>query len=1048
MKRGARSLLIFSIFIFGIFYVNAYSYNENFDSNIIGNSNINQESIHDVAWIGGEVHPNLAYPSTGLGVAMLWHLNEVIYINENISRTLDSSGKKVIFNGTVINATLVSSCKFGNCFDFYNLSMVKMASGFPVDTTLPKTGISGAAWIYIKSLTNNGAPIWESYAFNLGTSPSGLYCGLTNISLATLITTVYLPTSSELNRWLHVACVYDKNTKNLTLYVDGVAKNSKNSAFTNLRTSVIGIGNRPPEFKTIRVFDGMIDEFAIWDRALSSQEVLTLSQATGEITTYPGYYASFESNLINTGVNFYTIKADWEEREGPIRVEVSTDDGLTWAPINKGQTLNKEGRLFFPAQRFKYRVSYFSNAYINSINFELNESVPDSNYTPFEIGINLNGIASWESALNFVDLMKNSRYWYVTNASRIGPSMNNELEKIPKDENGYPLQVPYYSEKLGGWQQVGVVVRDKLYKYGYPEGNYTFSFEGDGKLDLVNNGGGLRYSFNKSGTYKVWLKDCDTPGCSSLIYIYIFNSTLGNNIRNIHLIMPGYEDNYETQIFYPGFLESLRNVSAIRFMDWQGTNNGINLSGVWENRSTPTSYTQSYLYRSVAIEYIINLSNRVHADPWVNIPHNADDNYIRQMARMMKNGLDPDRKVYVEYSNEVWNWMFYQTRYAYNKGIELNLNDSAGASAEDKGMRKFIAKRSCDIFNIFEQEFGGSERIVEVISTQAAGWKANELLNYSNHSIYPSLNPYGVTTDAIALAPYFGGIGPQVIASGEDENITIDEIIVRVKNNIYVGSEGFSIGALGYVSDVKIAADRWGVKLLAYEGGQHLVASSDDKYVNLTNKFIAANRDPRMGTLYDEYWQMWSRVVGKGPFMYFSHMGPATKYGMWGVMVNVTDTQSPKYLAFRRMVDLYAGLPITCIPEICGDHRDNDCDGEPDEGCTPPVDNPENPPGDSGSSGGSSSGGPIESPPPLITFNGKNLTISGVVAKNVGNQVCSGCNVNLNFKTYTLSNITDSEGKFIISFQNIDFSSGVNELDVSVYKSGEINNKYSKEIYI
>ena len=45
---------------------------------------------------------------------------------------------------------------------------------------------------------------------------------------------------------------------------------------------------------------------------------------------------------------------------------------------------------------------------------------------------------------------------------------------------------------------------------------------------------------------------------------------------------------------------------------------------------------------------------------WVNIPHNATDDYILNVARIMLSELNLSNNIYVEYSNEVWNWQFRQ----------------------------------------------------------------------------------------------------------------------------------------------------------------------------------------------------------------------------------------------------------------------------------------------------------------------------------------------------------------------------------------------------
>jgi hypothetical protein len=42
---------------------------------------------------------------------------------------------------------------------------------------------------------------------------------------------------------------------------------------------------------------------------------------------------------------------------------------------------------------------------------------------------------------------------------------------------------------------------------------------------------------------------------------------------------------------------------------------------------------------------MIDLSNRIGASPWLNMPHAADDNYVVEFAKLVENNLRSDLKV-------------------------------------------------------------------------------------------------------------------------------------------------------------------------------------------------------------------------------------------------------------------------------------------------------------------------------------------------------------------------------------------------------------------
>jgi hypothetical protein len=82
----------------------------------------------------------------------------------------------------------------------------------------------------------------------------------------------------------------------------------------------------------------------------------------------------------------------------------------------------------------------------------------------------------------------------------------------------------------------------------------------------------------------------------------------------------------------------------------------------------------------------------------------------------------------------------------------------------------------------------------------------------------------------------------------------------------------------------KAVADKYGVKLLAYEGGQHMVAFVKEKDIleRITATMHACNRHPRMGGLYRRYYDEWARLGGD-LFAVFSSISAYSNHGAWGL---------------------------------------------------------------------------------------------------------------------------------------------------------------------
>jgi hypothetical protein len=103
----------------------------------------------------------------------------------------------------------------------------------------------------------------------------------------------------------------------------------------------------------------------------------------------------------------------------------------------------------------------------------------------------------------------------------------------------------------------------------------------------------------------------------------------------------------------------------LRFMDWLSTNHSANAIVSWADR--PTRDRKPTEAEGARWETIVELANTVRRDPWINIPVRANDDYVRNLATLLRDTLDPALAVYVEYSNEIWNGTFDQ--FAINRDL-------------------------------------------------------------------------------------------------------------------------------------------------------------------------------------------------------------------------------------------------------------------------------------------------------------------------------------------------------------------------------------------
>src|SRR5262249_41900521 len=129
------------------------------------------------------------------------------------------------------------------------------------------------------------------------------------------------------------------------------------------------------------------------------------------------------------------------------------------------------------------------------------------------------------------------------------------------------------------------------------------------------------------------------------------------------------------------------------------------------DRTLPTSPQQSG-NKGAAWEYVIDLANATGKDIWINIPEGATDNYVTQLATLIKNNLNPGIHVYVEYSNELWNGAFSQTQANLTAAVAeswtLALPGETQANNQWDWAARRVGQRTVQISQDFASVFGQS----------------------------------------------------------------------------------------------------------------------------------------------------------------------------------------------------------------------------------------------------------------------------------------------------------------------------------------------------
>jgi hypothetical protein len=483
------------------------------------------------------------------------------------------------------------------------------------------------------------------------------------------------------------------------------------------------------------------------------------------------------------------------------------------------------------------------------------------------LGMNLNGPADWNSELPLVDVFRLSRRWI---SQKQGAAWG-QGPQLDLDKHGWVTQL-----QQGCWAETLMCTIEGGH---YPAGAYTVLYEGQGEVTIGN---AVRAVSQQPGRMVA-----EVDPSRGAIFLQIRQTDPEDYVRNMRVIMPGFEATYQAEPFHPVFLKRWQGVACFRFMDWMHTN-GSKIQ-TWEDRPKPEDAT--FTVHGMSLELMIDLCNRQQADAWFCMPHLATDDYVRQFAKQVKSQLDPNLSVYVEYSNEVWNSQFAQTRYSWEQAKILGLGDPA-RPWEGGGM--FYAQRSVEMFKIWEAVFGGVERLVRVLAWQSGNtWWMEKI-------ILPHKEAHK-QADALAIAPYMGfSVRPagEGITADQVATWSVDRALDHMAQNVLPKS-------IQAMQATKATADTYGLTLIAYEGGQHMVGvAGGENNEAMTRLFHEANAHARMGTLYDAYYQAWTEAGG-GLHCAFSSVGRWSKWGSWGLMQTHDDDprDAPKLLSTLRWAE-------------------------------------------------------------------------------------------------------------------------------------------------
>jgi hypothetical protein len=401
-------------------------------------------------------------------------------------------------------------------------------------------------------------------------------------------------------------------------------------------------------------------------------------------------------------------------------------------------------------------------------------------------------------------------------------------------------------------------------------------------------------------------------------------------------------------VFNPEMLVYLAPFRSLRFMDWMASNEAgrcsggsksgascyavsneiceggsCTMPGKWRERPTRdqamwlasaqfldnTRPERGSKVGGYPLEVMVALANAAKASPHFNIPADSDDDFVSELARVVKAQLSPELPVSVEYSNEVWNWGFPQAQYAKARGDAL-------WPKEGTAWVQYMAVRTDNMCKLFHQVFEADAARLRCLISPQTGWRELARLVLACPAWveqHPESKSCIEHVDAINITGYFAGclhshpevirrwlaeLGPDAARSRAFEQLEHGGLIE--------GCDGDAVDNLDHTIDtydyfMQLAA-RHGLGLEVYESGTHFEYSGKDGEPDeVSALLVGMTRDSRMHELYTRNLRSFRQVGGR-VFNAWGWVGPDDA---WANADSPVALDHPKY---RALGDFSRGL--------------------------------------------------------------------------------------------------------------------------------------------
>lgn len=482
------------------------------------------------------------------------------------------------------------------------------------------------------------------------------------------------------------------------------------------------------------------------------------------------------------------------------------------------------------------------------------------------------------------------------------------------DANLYPVSLPPGADQFQGfWSFAETAGRE-----------YTVRWTGAGTVTFTGDVQNVSMGAN-SGTFE------RSTGTGQVKYRIV------PPISNMIIVATDEIDAYDAgQRWKSEYIDLLRDMRLVRFLNASGVNGSKQVD--WAERNTLDTFsynsgvnnepTDGTAFASknfgIPIELQVELCNQLKCDGWFFVPRLASDDFVSNQTAYIRDNLDAGLKNLIEYGNEAWNPTLNGGQ--FNKYLWKEVFPTAIADGKDRTriVAGAYAKRVAEVMTVVHATMAGSGRDYEcVLGSQTSN---SAIARYELEAdVWAFYDPTGHAAlwsqpqnlvSIIGITSYFGGatfiannemtghkpggvfvpdgLLTEAFYGGYFNEFLFDRLMQAGVSNTFPAIRG------SYNGNNTVAAD-YGMKLMLYEGGQHLMHGAavnaknnnlgTDNVPGMTDALMAFCRNDNIMTeLYTILFEMiraTNDVPGtglpqiSGPFMQYNELGTWSTSGCW-----------------------------------------------------------------------------------------------------------------------------------------------------------------------